>query len=58
MDKPTFKTVYYWPNGLWVEDQATADLACQSGFPRYETAELPEGADIDQAVKQRLEAQT
>lgn len=55
MEAPALKTIYYWPNGLWVEDKTTADLACESGFAVYEVLELPQGADIDKAVKQRLE---
>lgn len=55
MEAPTLKTIYYWPNGLWVEDKTTADLACESGFTAYTVLELPTSADIDKEVKQRLE---
>ena len=58
MEASTLKTIYYWPNGLWVEDKTTADLACESGFSIYEVLELPLDADIDKEVKQRLEAKT
>lgn len=53
-------TVYYWLDGYWIKDKEEAELmdSINAFGSLHQVLELPLDADIDEAVKQRLEAQT
>lgn len=57
---PTTQPIYYWLDGYWITDKEEADLmdSINAFGSLHQVLELPQGADIDKAVKQRLEAQT
>jgi len=54
---PTTQSIYYWLDGYWITDQEEADLmdSINAFGSLHQVLELPQGADIDKEVKQRLE---
>ena len=52
------KIIYYWPSGVWVDDEASAQLAIDClGFGEYQLIELDIEANIDNEIA-GLTAQT
>ncbi len=54
---PTTQRIYYWLDGYWITDKEEADLmdSINAFGSLHQVLALPLEADIDQAVKQRLE---
>lgn len=57
INQPTTQQIYYWLDGYWVTDKEEAELmdSINAFGSLHQVLELPFTADIDQAVKQRLE---
>ncbi|TXH67201.1 MAG: hypothetical protein E6Q83_18140 [Thiothrix sp.] len=54
---PTTQSIYYWLDGYWITDKEEAELmdSINAFGSLHQVLELPQGADIDKEVKQRLE---
>ena len=51
------QSIYYWLDGYWITDKEEADLmdSINAFGSLHQVLELPQGADIDKEVQQRLE---